>query len=105
MTLSESPLKKLLKFFGRKHLTAHSLAALFVLLASDAFAAETENAPKLKAIADKLNAVPVYFLEQTTGERYTVDPGKDEDSVVPVFFLPWISWIPSGRLTHKRATR
>ncbi|PPI79394.1 hypothetical protein DXI23_03845 [Marinobacter flavimaris] len=86
MRLLESPLKTLKKFFGRKQLAIRSLAALFVLLTCDVFAAETQNATKLKAIADKLNAVPVYFLERPTGERYTVDAGKDGVTVVPVFF-------------------
>lgn len=86
MKLPENPLNSLLKFFGSKRLTTYSLTALCLLLTSAALAGDTESGKELKAITEKLNAVPVYFLKQTTGELYTIDPGVDEASVVPVFF-------------------
>ena len=60
--------------------------ALCLLLTSGALAGDAESGEDLKAIAEKLNAVPVYFLTQTTGKLYTIDPGGDKASVVPVFF-------------------
>lgn len=67
---------------GLATLVALALLALLPALVS----AQTDDGARFEAIADKLDAVPVYFLERMNGQRYTVDAGQDEPAVAPVFF-------------------
>lgn len=68
-----------------KRLIRVGLASLFALAPPMLLAQSEENA-RLEAIADKLDAVPVYYLERENGQRYTVDAGPDKPAVAPVFF-------------------
>ena len=69
-----------------KRFSRYLLVPLMAFLIPTALAAQPKEAASPDAIAEKLNAVPVYYLERNSGKSHTVDAGPDKPAVAPVFF-------------------
>lgn len=70
---------------GLQGLARKSLATL-IALSPALLVAQSDEELHLNVIADKLDAVTVYYLEYSGGERYSVDAGPGRPAVAPVFF-------------------